>query len=79
MIYHVDIKCILYIYFIISYYKLILIYINHKYIFNKISFVNIEINSLLQIIIHQFIMIYSQKPLYTFIENKDIILIIYFI
>ena len=25
------------------------------------------------------ILIYSQKPLYTFIENKDIILIIYFI
>ena len=40
-----DIICILYQYFIISYYKLILIYINYKYIFNKISFVNIEINS----------------------------------
>ena len=33
------------IYFI-SYYKLILIYINYKYIFNKISFVNIDTNSL---------------------------------
>ena len=67
-------------YFILSYYKLILIYINHQYIFNKISFVNIEINSLLTIMIYQLIIvIYSQKPLYTFIENKDIILIIYFI
>ena len=34
----------LYQYFIIVYYKLILIYINYKYIFNKISFGNIEIN-----------------------------------
>ena len=48
-----DIICILYQYFIISYYKLILIYINYKYIFNKISFVNIEINSFLKIMIYQ--------------------------
>ena len=48
-----DIICILYKYFIISYYKLILIYINYKYIFNKISFVNIEINSFLKIMIYQ--------------------------
>ena len=34
-------------------YKLILIYINHQYIFNQISFVNIEINSLLTIMIYQ--------------------------
>ena len=47
MIYHLDIKCIFYKYFIISYYKLIL---NHQYIFNKVSFVNVEINSLLNII-----------------------------
>ena len=33
-----------------------LIYINHQYIFNKISFINIEINSLLKI------MIYKSKP-----------------
>ena len=40
-------------YFInILYYKLILIYIKNKYIFNKISFVNIEINSLLKIMIY---------------------------
>ena len=37
----------------ISYYKLILIYINYKYMFNEISFVNIEINSLLTIMIYQ--------------------------
>ena len=48
-----DIICILYQYIIISYYKLILIYINYKYIFNKISFVNIEINSFLKIMIYQ--------------------------
>ena len=48
-----DIICILYQYFIISYYKLILIYINYKYIFNKMSFVNIEINSFLKIMIYQ--------------------------
>ena len=40
-------------YFIISYYKLILIYIYYKYIFNNISFVNIEINSLLKTMIYQ--------------------------
>ena len=48
-----DIICILYQYFIISYYKLILIYINYKYIFNKISFVDIEINSFLKMMIYQ--------------------------
>ena len=40
-------------YFILSYCKLILIYINLQYIFNQISFINIEINSLLKIIIYQ--------------------------
>ena len=50
----------MYQYFIILYYKLILIYINknhnknHQYIFNQISFVNIEINSLLKIMIYKY-------------------------
>ena len=47
--YNLVIIFILYQYFIISFYKLILIYI----FFNKISFVNIEINSLLTIMIYQ--------------------------
>ena len=40
-------------YFILSYYKLILKYIILQYIFNQISFINIEINSLLKIMIYQ--------------------------
>ena len=52
----------LYQYFIISYYKLILIYINNKYIFNKISFVNIKINSLLKIMIYQLGEISDYRP-----------------
>ena len=37
-----------------------LIYINHQYIVNKISFVNIEINSLLKIMIYKYSYLFSK-------------------
>ena len=47
-------------------YKLILIYINHQYIFNKISFVNIEINSLLKIMIFKYSDLFSKTSIYIY-------------
>ena len=47
-------------------YKLILIYINHQYIFNKISFVNIEINSLLKIMIYKYSDLFSKTIIYIY-------------
>ena len=46
--------------------KLILIYINHQYIFNKISFVNIEINSLLKIMIYKYSDLFSKTSIYIY-------------
>ena len=47
-------------------YKLILIYINHQYIFNKISFVNIKINSLLKIMIFKNSDLFSKTIIYIY-------------